>query len=105
MTRFEDIQALTGSIRMRVSIPSTRFTAHEMDLPFLPPAYTSIIDDVMIQNTLHKYNDKLRQIALHPVKLQAGQSNLPAGELGRPAAPLPVLVPEMLGGRLLTTNV
>lgn len=105
MTRFEDLQALTGSIQMRISIPGTRFNAYEMDLPFLPPPYTSMIDDVMIQNTLHKYKDNLRQIAMHPVKLQAGQSNLPAGELGRPAAPLPVLVPEMLGGRLLTTNV
>lgn len=105
MRTYEDIAALTGSIKLPVSILVTRRRAHEMDPPYFPPAYTSLIDDVMIQNSLHLRQDKLRQIALHPVKLHAGQANLPGGELGRPAAREQVLVPEMTGGRVLTTNV
>jgi len=105
MTRYEDIAALTGSIELPVSILVTRRRAHEMDPLYFAPAYTSLIDDVMIQNALHLRQDKIRQIALHPVKLHAGQANLPGGELGRPAAREQILIPEMTGGRVLTTNV
>lgn len=105
MTTYEDLAALTGSIRLPISIFGTRHRAHEMDPPYFPPPYTSLIDDVMIQNNLHHYKDKLRQIALHPVKLQAGKANMPNGEFGRPATPDQLMVPEMLGGRVLKTNV
>lgn len=105
MKTYEEIAALTGSIKLPIPILVTRRRLHEMDLPYLPPAYTSLIEDVKIQNALHQRQDKIRQNALHPVKLHAGQANLPGGELGRPAAREQILVPEMTGGKVLTTNV
>lgn len=105
MNTYEDIAALTGSITLPIPILVTRRRLHEMDPPYLPPAYTSLIEDVMIQNALYLRQDKLRQAALHPVKLHAGQANLPGGELGRPVARDRIFVPEMLGGKVLTTNV
>lgn len=100
-----ELEALTGSIRLPVSILHTRFAVSELDPPYWAPPYSSLMDDVLMDARIHKYKDKLRQIALHPVKLHAGQANLPNGELGRPAARHPVLVPEMPGGRILTTNL
>lgn len=105
MQTYEDIAALTGSIKLPVAILVTRHRAHELDPPFFAPPYTSLIDDVMIQNAMHLHQNKVRQIAMHPVKLHAGQSSPPGGELGRHAAREQILVPEMTGGRVLTTNL
>lgn len=105
MAAVEELQALTGSIELAVPILTTRFSVSETDPPFLPPPYSSMIDDVNAQIKRHLEMDKLRQTALHSVKLQAGQSNLPEGELGRPYTRDPILAPELLGGRVLTTNV
>lgn len=86
-------------------LPPTRFVDRRMDLPFLPPPYTSLLDDAYSQGVGHKLHNAQQYVALHSVKLQAGQADMPSGELGRPATPDPVLLPELLGGRIHTTNV
>ena len=105
MATVQELQRLAQGIKPIVPIPETRFTASKMDLPYLPPPYSSMIDDALMDNRIHEYKNKLQQIALHSVKLHAGQINMLNGELGRPAARHPILVPEMLGGRIHTTNV
>lgn len=64
--------------------------------------YTSMLADVRIANAILKYRDRLRQIALHPVYLHAGQSAMPNGGIGRFAAPQ---LPEIIGGGLVGINL
>lgn len=101
----KEYTTLNGTYTLSAPISTRRVSASDLDLPFLAPPYSSLIQDVFTDIHIHKYKDLLRQNALHPVKLQAGQANFPNGELGRPATPDPVLIPEMIGGRVLTTNV
>lgn len=105
MVKVEELQALVGSVQPPIRILTTRFFVSQTDPPYFPPPYSSMIADVKAQNQRHLEMDKLRQTALHPVKLQAGQADMRGGELGRPCAREPILVPEMVGGRLLTTNI
>lgn len=104
MPTFTELEALTGSVKPIIPLPETRFDGHWTDVT-LPPPYTSLFDDVQRDIDIHLRNNKIRQNALHPVYLQAGQSPLPNGEFGRPAARHPVLLPELLGGRILYTNI
>jgi hypothetical protein len=94
-----------GNSPLSASILTTRFYVSETDPPYFPPPYSSILADVRAQNKRHLEMDKLRQVALHPIKLQAGKADMPGGELGRHLTRDPILVPEMTGGRLLITNV
>jgi hypothetical protein len=100
-----EMRSSGGTVQLPVSILMTRFFVSETDPPYFAPPYSSLLDDVAAQNRRYREADKLRQTALHSVKLQAGKATMPGGELGRPYTRDPVLVPEMLGGRLLTTNV
>jgi hypothetical protein len=105
MIPVQNLMDLTGRFTAPVPLPETRFTVDDLDPPYWPPPYSSMLDDVIAQ----KYRDidraKLRRAALHPVMLKAGKARLPQGELGRPAAPDPVHLPELLGGRVLYTNI
>lgn len=101
----KEYTTLDGSFTLAAPIATRRVSASDLDLPYLAPPYSSLIQDVFTDINIHKYKDELRQTALHPVKLQAGQSNLPNGELGRPVAMDPIFVPEMIGGNILTTNI
>lgn len=105
MITVQDLQDITGRFTSAIALPETRFVANELDPPYWPPPYSSMLDDVIAQ----KYRDieraRLRNTALHPVMLHAGQARLPQGELGRPFAPDPVLLPELPGGRVLYTNI
>ena len=94
--------ALNASIEPVIPLPETRFVVSATALPLDPPPYTSMIDDVLIQNALFKYKDRLRQTALHPVKLHAGQSAPPNGGIGRFATPW---IPEIIGGGLVGINL
>ena len=85
-----------------IPLPETRFVESPTALPLDPPPYSSIIDDAFTDNAVHKYNDKLRQTALHPVKLHAGQSTAPNGGIGRFASPQ---LPELVGGGLVGINL
>ena len=85
-----------------IPLPETRFVASSTALPLDPPPYSSIIDGALIDNAIHKYKDRLRQIALHPVKLHAGQSAPPNGGIGRFATPQ---IPEIIGGGLVGINL
>ncbi|MDL2316741.1 hypothetical protein LJC59_06640 [Desulfovibrio sp. OttesenSCG-928-A18] len=105
MAQFEELEALVGSIELPIKIPETRFHKSRWDAPYLPEPYTSLFEDVRISQRILLRNNKIRQNAMHPVYLQAGQAPLPNGELGRPAARHPVLIPELAGGRLLYTNI
>jgi|GEM_PF-3202738 len=97
--------ALYESIPKMTLLEGTRFVARDLDPPYWSPPYSSLLDDAVADGMVHKLKNELRPVALHSVKLQAGQSAMPNGELGRPAAADPTLLPEMPGGRLLYTNI
>lgn len=80
-------------------VSRTRFSASDTALPLSPPPYSSIVDDVLSNIRLHLYKDILRQIALHPVKLKAGQTEPMAGPMGRNI--VSSTLPEARGGRIL----
>ncbi len=103
MTTLQTLQTLSEGIEPLIPLPETRFTAAKDDPPFLPPPYSSMVDDAFADNRVHLYKDRMRQIALHPVRLQAGQSESPAGGLGRFMLPAPL--PEMRGGKILSGAV
>ncbi len=97
--------ALYESIPKMSLLEGTRFVAHELDPPYWTPPYSSLLDDAIADGVMHKRNNALYTAAMHSVKLQAGQAPMPNGESGRPAAADPVNIPELLGSRLLYTNV
>ena len=102
MLAIESTQGTTQPVESMVPIPETRFEASPTDLPFTPPPYSSLIDDALIDNFVHKYNNAIRQNALHPIFLHAGQSAPPNGGIGRFAAPQ---LPEILGGAIVGINI
>lgn len=97
--------ALYESIPKVSLLEGTRFVAHELDPPYWAPPYSSVLDDAIADGMMHKIKNNAYYAAMHPVKLQAGKAPMPNGELGRPAAADPVNTPELLGGRILHTNV
>lgn len=97
------LETLPGSVKPAIEPPATRLEASPHAHPSAPPPYSSLISDVFRDICIHKYKDKLRQIALHQVKLKAGQNALPSGGFGREFRP-PAL-PEMRGGKILSGNV
>lgn len=94
---------LPGASKPLIVLQETRFEASDFDSPCAPPPYSSMIDDVFTDIRIHKRKDELRQIALSPIRLKAGQSELPCGGLGRHA--VPVSLPELRGGRILSGSV
>lgn len=105
MLSFGELRILSEGIKTQIRLPETRFVAHDLDPPYWAPPYTSLLDDAIADGLVHKLKNESRPVALHAVKLQAGKAEMFGGELGRPAAKYPVLLPEMLGGRLLYTNI
>ena len=107
MLNVDDLARLSRKegIRPVIPLPEMRFTESDMDPPLWPPAYSSLLDKAKDNIRGHLRDEILRHVALRPVKLLAGQSNAPNGEFGRPAAPDQQMIPEMLGGRVLKTNV
>ena len=101
MLTMSQIEAQYPPIEPVVPLPETRFVSSPTDLPLQVP-YTSLIEDAFIDNAVHLYNDRIRQSALHPVKLHAGQSAPANGGLGRFATPQP---PEIIGGGLVGINI
>lgn len=102
MLTIPQMAALHDPVEPVIPLPETRFAASPNALPLDPPPYSSMIDDALTDNAIHKYKDKLRQIALHPVMLHAGQSAPPNGGIGRFAAPR---IPEIIGGGLVGINL
>jgi len=100
-----ETQALYESIPKMSLLEGTRFVARALDPPYWTPPYSSILDDVVAAGEVHKIKNEAYYAAMHPVKLQAGKAPMRNGEFGRPAAADPVNVPELLGGRVLYTNV
>lgn len=103
MKDIQELEALPGAIKPAIQPPATRLEPAAYPQLGAPPPYSSMLADVFRDICIHKYKDKLRQIALHQVKLKAGQSALPAGGLGRDFT-RPVS-PEMRGGKILSDNV
>ncbi len=91
------------SLSERLDTPETRMTAREDALPCTPPPYSSLIKDIRTQGYLFKYTDDIRQNALHPVKLTAGQTPPPNGALGRHA--VPELPPGVLSMALYSCSI
>lgn len=102
MKDLEIIHALNAAFERLDPLSRTRFSASEPELPFTPPPYSSLIDDALRDNRIHLYRDKLRQIALHPVKLKAGQTEPMTGEMGKNFNP--ATLPEMRGGSILDSR-
>jgi len=92
-------------IPRRSLLDGTRFISHELDPPYWAPAYFPLLAKASALGEVHKNRNAVYYAAMHPVKLQAGKAPMPNGELGRPAAADPVSAPELLGGRVLHTNV
>lgn len=101
MLTITQIRAENPPVEPVIPLPETRFEASPTDLP-LTTIYSSIFDDVQTDISIHKYRDKIRQNALHPVKLHAGQSAMPNGGIGRFARPQ---LPEIIGGGLIGINL
>jgi hypothetical protein len=99
MADMRKLETLTNSGRPLPALPDSPAYPH----PSAAPPYSSLISDALRDICIHKYKDKLRLIALHQVKLKAGQSALPNGGLGRDF--LPPSVPEMRGGKILSGSI
>lgn len=100
MSAIPEVSPLQTPVSAVTMLAGTRFVATRTALDL--PLYTSMIHDALVDNAVHKYNDLLRQNALHPVLLHAGQSAMPNGGIGRFAAPQ---LPELLGGDLVAINI
>jgi hypothetical protein len=93
---------LASPVDSSIAWSDARFAASLAAAPQDSPGYSSVIDDALTDNAVRTYRDKLRQIALHPVKLHAGQSAPPNGGIGRFARPQ---IPELIGGGLVGINL
>lgn len=100
-----EMHALYANGPKMTLLEGTRFVARQLDPPYLAPAYSSLLDDAIADGMVHKLKNEAYTAAMHPIKLQAGQTSMKNGELGRPAAADPVNIPELSGGRLLYTNL
>jgi hypothetical protein len=101
----DHVQSLNGSVQRIEPVTEPRFATFTLYSSGFARPYTSIIDDRQQSIDMFEYRNALRQVALRPLKLHAGQKNKPNGEFGRYFAWDPIMVPEMTGGRILTTTV
>jgi hypothetical protein len=104
-----------------IRFSTTRYIPGKWDPPSISPPYSSILDDVRQQADLFRRMDRVRQNALHPVRLKAGEHSpvnggegrfaLPAKEglslLGaaRGAAPERWSIPEARAGALFAVSI
>ena len=102
MLNILQIAAMNQPSEPAITIPGTRFVASPTAMPLDPPPYTSITDDALIDNAVHKYTNRIRQNALHPIHLHAGQSAPVNGGIGRFFRPQ---IPEIIGGGLVGINI
>ena len=58
---------------LAIHFATARYIPGKWDPPSVPPPYSSILDDVRQQMELFLRINEVRQNALHPVRLQAGQ--------------------------------
>jgi hypothetical protein len=72
---------------LAIHFATARFVPGKWDPPSLPPPYSSVLDDVRQQGDFFLRVDEVRQNALHPVRLQAGQHSPVNGREGRFALP------------------
>ena len=100
-----ETRALYESIPKMSLLEGTRFVARALAPPYWTPPYFSMLDKVSGLGVAHKIKNEAYYAAMHPVKIQAGKTPMRNGELGRPAAADPAHTPELLGGRVLHTNV
>jgi len=100
-----EARAVYESVPKMDLLAGTRFTSYVLDPPYWTPRYFSLLGKTIALGEAHKNRNAAYYAAMHPLKLQAGKSPMPNGELGRPAAADPVNTPEVLGGRVLHTNV
>lgn len=103
MKDIQELEALPGSSKPTITPRATRFKHPAYPHPSAAPLYSSLIADVFRDICIHKYKDKLRQIALHQVKIKAGQSAEPSGALGRDFSTH--ALPEMRGGKILSSDI
>ncbi|MDR2603946.1 MAG: hypothetical protein LBC55_01145 [Desulfovibrio sp.] len=99
------IQSLYGSVQRIEPVTEPRFATFTLYSSGFARPYTSLLDDRQQSIDMFEYRNALRQVALRPLKLHAGQKNKPNGEFGRYFAWDPIMVPEMTGGHILTTTV
>jgi hypothetical protein len=72
---------------LAIHFTTARYIPGKWDPPSIPPVYSSLLDDVRHQGDLFKHVNKVRQNALHPVRLAAGQHPPVNGREGRFALP------------------
>jgi hypothetical protein len=72
---------------LAIHFATARYVPGKWDPPSVPPPYSSILDDVRQQTDLFQRMDAIRQNALHPVRLRAGQHSPVNGREGRFALP------------------
>jgi hypothetical protein len=97
--------ASVGSVRRATPPTEARRASFTLYPSASARPYSSLVDDRQRSIDRFEYRNALRQIALRPLKLHAGQKNRPDGEFGRYFARDPIMVPEIAGGRILTTTV
>lgn len=98
-----DVPPPHGPAYPALNLPETRMEAHPDDPPSAPPPYSALLKDVMFQGYHSKYTDNIRQNALHPVKLTAGQTPPANGAFGRHA--IPELPPGVLAMSLYSCSI
>ncbi|MDR1686709.1 MAG: hypothetical protein LBR82_09820 [Desulfovibrio sp.] len=98
-------RGLPGSVQRVEPVTEPRFATFTLYSSGVARPWTSLLDDRQRSVDMFEYRNALRQVALRPLKLHAGQTNKPNGEFGRYFAWDPIMVPEMTGGRILTTTV
>ncbi|MDR2125161.1 MAG: hypothetical protein LBP38_09340 [Desulfovibrio sp.] len=99
------LRSLSGSVQRIAPVTEPRFATFTLYSSGFARPDTSLLDDRQRSVDMFEYRNALRQVALRPLKLHAGQRNKPNGEFGRFFAWDPIMVPEMTGGRILTTTV
>jgi hypothetical protein len=72
---------------LAIHFATARYIPGKWDPPSVPPPYSSLLDDVRQQADLFRRVNAVRQNALHPVHLKAGQHSPVNGREGRFALP------------------
>ncbi len=86
-----------------IPIPPTRYETMPGDPSSAPPPYSSLFDDVLIQGTIFKRTDVIRQAAESPLLPRLGQEDPANGWLGRFATP--DTIPEARGGAIVSNFI
>jgi hypothetical protein len=73
--------------QLAIHFRTARYVPGKWDPPSISPAYSSMLDDLKQQADLFRRVEHVRQNALHPVRLKAGQHPSLNGGEGRFALP------------------